>query len=208
MGEPDATARRRSVAIAGHAGDVETALAHLHDPEPVVRATALRALLRLGALDGPHLSSAVADASPVVRRAAAGVLAARPQGIGVDRLEAELASLLADADATVSESAAWAAGEQHRLSAARVSQLADLATGHHDALVREAAVAALGSLGDPAGREAVLAATEDKATVRRRAVLALAAFDGPEVEAALERACTDRDRQVRQAAEDLRYEDG
>jgi hypothetical protein len=34
-------------------------------------------------------------------------------------------------------------------------------------------------------------------------VLALAPFDGPEVDRALERARTDRDRQVRQAAEDL-----
>jgi hypothetical protein len=31
----------------------------------------------------------------------------------------------------------------------------------------------------------------------------LAPFDGPEVEAALERALTDRDWQVRQAAEDV-----
>jgi hypothetical protein len=34
-------------------------------------------------------------------------------------------------------------------------------------------------------------------------VLALAAFEGPEVDAALRRALGDRDRQVRQAAEDL-----
>jgi hypothetical protein len=40
--------------------------------------------------------------------------------------------------------------------------------------------------------------------VRRRAVLALAPFDGPEVEAAIDKALTDRDWQVRQAAEDLR----
>ncbi len=63
--------------------------------------------------------------------------------------------------------------------------LVAVARGSDDVLLREAAVAALGSLGDPAGREAVLAATTDVATVRRRAVLALAAFDGPEVEAAL-----------------------
>jgi len=47
-----------------------------------------------------------------------------------------------------------------------------------------------------------LAATTDKATVRRRAVIALAPFEGPEVDAALEIARTDRDWQVRQAAED------
>jgi HEAT repeat protein len=39
--------------------------------------------------------------------------------------------------------------------------------------------------------------------VRRRAVLALAPFGGAEVEAALARARTDRDWQVRQAAEDI-----
>jgi hypothetical protein len=43
--------------------------------------------------------------------------------------------------------------------------------------------------------------------VRRRAVIALAPFAGPEVDAALERARTDRDWQVRQAAEDLLQED-
>jgi hypothetical protein len=35
-------------------------------------------------------------------------------------------------------------------------------------------------------------------------VLALAPFDGAEVDAAIERALSDRDWQVRQAAEDLR----
>jgi HEAT repeat protein len=64
-------------------------------------------------------------------------------------------------------------------------------------------VAALGAIGDPAGLPAILAGMSDKATVRRRAVLALAPFDGPEVLEALERARTDRDWQVRQAAEDL-----
>ena len=54
-----------------------------------------------------------------------------------------------------------------------------------------------------AGLPAILRALDDKATVRRRAVIALAPFDGPEVDAALERSRTDRDWQVRQAAEDL-----
>jgi HEAT repeat protein len=79
-----------------------------------------------------------------------------------------------------------------------------VATGHDDPTCREAAVAALGAIGDPTGLPAVLAATGDRPAVRRRAVLALAPFDGPEVEAALERALTDRDWQVRQAAEDVR----
>ncbi len=78
-----------------------------------------------------------------------------------------------------------------------------MARGHGDPLCREAAVASLGSLGDPGGLGAVLAACDDRATVRRRAVLALAAFDGPEVTGMLRTMATDRDLQVRQAAEDL-----
>ena len=69
--------------------------------------------------------------------------------------------------------------------------------------MREAAVAALGALGDPSALPVVLAACDDKPAVRRRAVLALAAFDGEEVEARLRLALTDRDWQVRQAADDL-----
>jgi HEAT repeat protein len=78
-----------------------------------------------------------------------------------------------------------------------------LVTDHSDALVREAAVASLGAIGHPGPSPSILAATTDIATVRRRAVIALAPFDGPEVDDALERARTDRDWQVRQAAEDL-----
>jgi HEAT repeat protein len=63
-------------------------------------------------------------------------------------------------------------------------------------------VAALGSIGDPAGLPAILRALEDRPAVRRRAVIALAPFDGEEVTGALEKALTDRDWQVRQAAED------
>jgi HEAT repeat protein len=84
-----------------------------------------------------------------------------------------------------------------------VAALADQATRHDDHLCRESAVAALGSIGDPDGLPAVLAGCEDRATVRRRAVLALAAFDDPRATAALTLLLTDRDLQVRQAAEEL-----
>ena len=70
--------------------------------------------------------------------------------------------------------------------------------------MREAAVAALGALGDERGLAAILVACGDKPAVRRRAVLALAPFEGPQVEAAIDAALDDRDWQVRQSAEDLR----
>lgn len=111
--------------------------------------------------------------------------------------------LLDDPDAAVVEVAAWACGECLPAAAGTVPRLASLATRHTDPLVREAAVAALGAIGDPAGLSAVLEGCRDKPAIRRRAVLALAPFEGPDVDAALHAARTDRDWQVRQAAEDL-----
>ncbi len=193
-----AAERRRAVAEAGHEGDEATARAGLDDPVAAVRATALGALDRLGLLSAEDLAAGLADPDPAVRRRACQVAARRPG----DEPPA-LLPLLADEDGTVVEVAAWASGERVPPEPGAVERLAELATGHEDALVREAAVAALGSIGDDRGLPAILAATGDKATVRRRAVLALAPFEGPEVDAALERAKGDRDWQVRQAAEDL-----
>jgi HEAT repeat protein len=198
MTAPDEQARQRAVVLAGHHGDEPAARTGLRDRSPAVRAIALGAPDRLGALTASDLSDALDDASPIVRRRACELAATRPG----DRPPSLRPSLHAD-DATVAEVAAWASGERQPPEPGIVPDLAELATGHDDALVREAAVAALGSIGDPAGLPAILTATTDKATVRRRAVIALAPFDGPEVDAALARALTDRDWQVRQAAEDL-----
>jgi len=74
---------------------------------------------------------------------------------------------------------------------------------HEDALVRESAVAALGAIGNERALPVILLATNDRATVRRRAIIALAPFSGDDVDAALQKALSDRDWQVRQAAEDL-----
>ena len=192
--------RRREVALSGHAGEPDVALAALADPDAEVRATALGALARSGALTAAHLRRAAEDPSPSVRRRAAEEAARCPPAV---RSGVELVRLLGDDDPFVAEAAAFALGELDPPEPGAVDALAAMAGTSTDVLLREAAVAALGSLGDPAGRDAVLAATSDVATVRRRAVLALAAFDGPEVEAALERLAGDRDRQVRQWAEDL-----
>ncbi len=100
--------------------------------------------------------------------------------------------------------AAWACGERTDTPAAHIEMLTTLATTGEDPLVREAAAAALGAIGDPHGLPAILAACTDKPAVRRRAVLALAPFlDDPQARAAVDRALDDRDWQVRQAAEDL-----
>lgn len=189
------TDRRRQVAVAGHRGDEKVAREALADGEPAVRATALGALARMGSLEQADLAGALRDEAPTVRRRAAELSVRAP--------DVDLVPMLGDADPSVVEAAAWALGEREVASAEVVGALSRLATSHDDPLCREAAVAALGAIGDERGLPAILTATADKPAIRRRAVIALAPFDGPDVDAALQRALTDRDWQVRQAAEDL-----
>ena len=186
---------RGRAAIAGHTRDEPAARALLAHGDGEVRASALGALARMGRLSDDDVAAALTDPAASVRRRAA--------ALAIDRPGIALLPLLGDADDTVVEQAAWASGERTPPEPGAVDALARLATDHGDALVREAAVAALGAIGDPAGLPAILSATEDKPAIRRRAVLALAPFDGPEVDAALARALEDRDWQVRQAAEDV-----
>lgn len=192
-------ARRAAVVVAGHRGDRGTVDAALSDPDAMVRASAIGAAARLGMLGGDAVADALSDPSAGVRRRAA-TAAAR---LGDDASGRALTTALDDPDPTVVETVASALGEREDVPPVAVARLCEVARHHDDSLCREAAVAALGAIGDPAGLAAVLDATADRATVRRRAVLALAAFDGDEVTAALERLVDDRDLQVRQAAEEL-----
>lgn len=200
----DHLTRRRRAAVAGHTHDAPTARALLDDPDAGVRATALGALARIGVLTTAELRAGLDDPDAAVRRRA--LEEAAEAHVGDPELDDAVLARLHDDDATVAEVAAFTLGERGedgRASTAAVASLADVATGHPDALCREAAVAALGAIGHADGLAAILAATTDKPAVRRRAVIALAPFEGPEVDEALERARTDRDWQVRQAAEDL-----
>lgn len=184
--------------MAGHVPDAGAPAAALADPDPTVRAVALGAMARRGELDFDALARAMTDPDAEVRRRAAELATAPDPPAQIrDRLH----RLLEDPEAMVAETAAATLGELPG-NPATVSLLAAMATDHADPLCREAAVAALGAIGDPAGLPSILRATSDKPAVRRRAVIALAPFDGPEVDAALERALSDRDWQVRQAAED------
>jgi HEAT repeat protein len=193
--------RRRAVAVAGHRGNGQAARRGLADHAPAVRAAAVGALARLGELTVPDVVAALADAAPAVRRRAAEA-ATDVRGEGSrSTLPAALTSALADPDPIVAVQAAWFAGERRYRPA--VPALVTLAAAHDDARCREAAVAALGAIGDPAGLPAVLGALTDRPTVRRRATVALAGFDDPRVGPALRRAAEDRDWQVRQAAEEL-----
>ncbi|HVX23307.1 MAG TPA: HEAT repeat domain-containing protein [Acidimicrobiales bacterium] len=221
-----AAARRQEVVVAGHRGDEAGARAALGDPDGSVRAAAVGALARMGALGVADLLAALDDPSPVVRRRAVGEAANAAAGnpatgapanaatgeaamsgatggdageaAGEAALGTALRAALEDADPLVAEAACWALGEWRTTAA--VAALGAVARDHGDTRCREAAVAALGAVGDRSGLPAVLGALDDKPTVRRRAVVALAAFDGPEVDDALRRSLDDRDWQVREAA--------
>ena len=211
----DRAARIVALGLDEHAapGAVDAvAVVALRDTDARVRAAALAALARAGTAAAAReaWAHALADPDVIVRRRVgelAPVLAPRTEPT---ELVAGLVELLRDADGTVVEAAAWALGElgAAAVSAGATAPLATTTTTHDDPLAREAAVAALGALGDPAGLDAVLVACHDKPAVRRRAVLALAPFEGPAVEAAIDAALEDRDWQVRQAAEDLRHAAG
>lgn len=190
----------RAVIVAGHSGDSASARAGLSDADPAVRAAALGALDRCNALADTDVTAALTDADATVRRRAVELAARHPA--------VSLFASLDDADTDVVEVAAWACGEQLEGRDAPdpivIGRLSLLTTDSDDPLVREAAVAALGAIGDEAGLPAILHACNDKPHIRRRAVLALAPFEGRAVESAIEQALEDRDWQVRQAAEDLK----
>jgi HEAT repeat protein len=187
--------RRGEVAAAGHTGDEVVARAALADPDPTVRATAIGALERSGALTTADLHTALADPDATVRTRAAEAAHALA--------DVDLAPVLEDDNWQVVEKACWSAGERAGADDAVLARLDHLARHHPEALVRESAVAALGAIGDPRGLPAILAATRDRPAVRRRAAIALAPFEQPEALDALRHFLDDRDWQTRQVAEDL-----
>ncbi len=178
----------------------------LTDTDPDVQAAALGALARAGALTVTDVARALADGAPALRRRATDAALAVGGPGSRSTLFRALEVALGDPDPLVVVGAAWFLGE--RRVAAAVTLLAETASGHDDVRCREAAVAALGAIGNLDGLPAVLAALDDKPTIRRRASVALAGFDDPRVEPALRRAAADKDWQVRQAAAELLADEG
>ena len=187
--------RRQQLVQLAREGDLSLARELCGDGDPRVRASSVAVLSENDALDESLIALGLSDPNPLVRMS---VARAAAQNSSISVLE-----LLNDEDSSVVEIACWAAGEQTEHNDSIIEALSGIALEHEDALCRESAVAALGALGDARGLESILKATKDIATVRRRAVIALAPFEGQAVTDALQLALSDRDWQVRQAAEDL-----
>ena len=187
--------RRQQLVQLAREGDLSLAREFFSDGDPRVRASSIAVLSENDALDESLIALGLSDRHPLVRMTMARAAA---QNSSISVLE-----LLSDEDPAVVEIACWATGEQTERNDSIIEVLSGIALEHDDALCRESAVAALGALGDVRGLESILEATQDIATVRRRAVIALAPFEGQAVTDALQLALSDRDWQVRQAAEDL-----
>ncbi len=166
-----------------------------------MQAAALGALARIGALSVADIDHALSTGATAVRlRATDAALTVHGPG-SRSMLYRLLVDALTDTDPLVVVGAAWFVSERRVRTAVPI--LIATARAHDDLRCREAAVAALGAIGDPRGLPTVIDALKDKATVRRRATVALAGFDDDRAEAALHQAAEDRDWQVRQAAEEL-----
>lgn len=131
----EAYARRLEAVAAGHRGDAVMAERLLDDDDAAVRAAALGALARCGALRAEQVRRALGDEAATVRCRAAEL--APP--------EVELVELLSDPDASVVEAVAAALGERDR-DPGPVAELCRVAGSHDDPLCRESAVAALGAI--------------------------------------------------------------
>ena len=186
---------------AGFATDDESArrvLASLDARDARERVLAFRVAAGRDLLDTPAWRRGLADDDPSVRREA---LVAIADGGGDAAVLDAVLDRLGDPDPLVVEGAAFALGER-RYDAA-LERLIELVGHHDDPRCREAAVVALGAIGDDRGLAAVIGALDDKPAVRRRAVVALANFEGPDVDEALARAREDNDWQVRSAVDRL-----
>lgn len=194
-------ADRLRVITASYAGDEHTVRDALRHADGEVRASALTGLHRLSALDASVLHDFATDESPYVRR----IVAQLSSGYS----DVDITALLNDTDMFVAEMTAWALGEREQVTESELDALIQASESSPEAIVREAATAALGAIGDERGLAAILRACSDKPAIRRRAVLALAPFEGDLVDQALRNALNDNDWQVRQNAEDmLRPRDG
>ena len=212
--ESGAYARRLEAIVAGHRGEAAVAERLLNDPDAGVRAAALGALARCGALQAEQLGRALGDEAAEVRCRAAEL--APP--------DVELVGLLSDPDASVVEVVAAALGERD-WDSGPVEELCRVARSHDDPLCRESAVAALGAIAAGLDAEAgaaqeaaaeatraaargmalemLLAAMDDRPQIRRRALLGLYQFDDDRAADAVRAALEDRDRQVRAVAGEL-----
>ncbi|GMQ92530.1 MAG: hypothetical protein BMS9Abin12_0006 [Acidimicrobiia bacterium] len=168
----------------------------LDHEDPVLRRMATTALSRESS--NAMFDSIVAlleDTDGSVRAAAAEKL-----GVCGRRALEHLAEAAGDPEPKVREAVATAYGELADPSA--IGWLVEVGNNDTDRTVKEAAVAALGAVGDDAAIDPLLGfIASGPPQVRRRAIAAITVFDDPRIEPAIQRATFDRNPGVRETAE-------
>jgi len=175
---------------------VENPVAFMQDDDATLRRMAITALTPDQAdADFDSLKLHVTDSSAAVRAATA-----EKMGYCNERSMDPLETLGHDVDPTVREAVATAYGELAIPQA--VPWLIDASLDDEDRHVKEAAVAALGAIGDPGAIDALLEIMRGgPPQVRRRAIAAITVFDDDRIKPAIQRAALDRNPGVREAAE-------
>jgi HEAT repeat protein len=178
INDPSASEKRRAYAadalgeFLSSAGSRHVAQAIVADPSPLVRQSAVRALMRLNAV-GPNgeLAVALSDPDEKVRLEALNA----STRVNVFRDVDQIVARLDDPSSRVRTRAAEALGALHAGDAV-VAMIAKLSAVNETVpSVRAAVAAALGEIGDPSARAAVQAASTDDADhfVRDAATVAL-----------------------------------
>jgi HEAT repeat protein len=175
---------------------VDNPAAFLGHEDPVLRRMAATALSVESADDMfDAVVELLADDHASVRAAAAEKLGS----CGARALE-PLIVASRDDDPAVREAVATAFGDL--ADPAPIPWLVEVGNDDSDRTVKEAAVAALGAIGDTSAVDPLLAfIAQGPPQVRRRAIAAITVFDDPRIEPAIRRAAFDRNPGVREAAE-------
>jgi HEAT repeats len=112
-----AQARRTGVTLAGYSGNEGTVRIGIADQDPTVRAAALSALERLGALTSLDVACALEDTDLRVRRRACELATITPvTSEASHQIDAILLRYLQTGDETMAELGAWSLGERHQQS--------------------------------------------------------------------------------------------
>ena len=170
--------------------------AFLDDEDPILRRMAITAL-------GAAAANSLFDTLVLIlndEEAAIRAAAAEKLGVCGRRALEYLANAQSDDAPEVREAVATAYGEISDASA--IPWLVEIGNDDKDRTVREAAVAALGAVGNDQAIEPLLEfIAKGPPQVRRRAIAAITVFDDPRIESAIQRAAFDRNPGVREAAE-------
>ncbi len=178
-----------------HTGDCTKARNYVNHKNPRVRAFAIDALAQCGEITAEDIKREIDSGE--LESSLASIRAGKTVGYTFDEYVSR-----GDLHPLIREAIIFEIGEAKQDR--HIETLHLLATADDDPLIREAAVVAIGNIGDPSSLPVILAATKDKTNIRRRAAVALSQYEEDEALDRLRKlAVDDRDWQTRQIAQTI-----